>query len=108
MISGSFNKLMNQYGDEEQARLAAEAREIARRKKVAKIKRGIFYLVLAGIGVAGWMQRDWVTAKGKEVWASTFGMTETVTKHGEDTKNKAKELGENADKRNAIIDDILK
>lgn len=107
MSSNSFTNLMEQYGTEAEAIKMQEAREIARRKTMKKIKRCIYLMILVGIAVAGWMNRGAVAEFSSTQWKKVtgeVGKSGGVIGNGEKTKNKAKELQELAKKRNEIID----
>lgn len=98
---------MEQYGTEAEAIKMQEAREIARRKTMKKIKRCIYLMILVGIAVAGWMNRGAVAEFSSTQWKKVtgeVGKSGGVIGNGEKTKNKAKELQELAKKRNEIID----
>ena len=100
---------MEQYSSEAEAIKMREAREVARRNTMKKIKRGVLYFFLAAIAVVGWMNRGPVTQFTSTQWRKLTGAVADPTgaiTNGEKTKNKAKELNELAKKRNEIVDGL--
>lgn len=99
---------MERFGNEAESEKLAEARRQAKKVRIAKIKKAFFVIILLGIGVSCWLNRQALADASRKVYNSTFGIAESVTRNGEETKNKAKELHDNASKRNQVIDDIIK
>ena len=108
MSTDPFGRLMERFGNEAESERLEEARKIEQKKKAAKIKKAVFVLILLGISVASWLNRNALSAKVMNLYNSTMGTAYSVTKNGEETKNKAKEIKDGAAKRDAVLNDILK
>ena len=107
MSQNNFDNLMQKFGTEAEELKIAEMRAERRHQIMARVRKVFFILLFLGACAAGYVYRGEL----QQTYAMLRGTPapeKVEEKFGDSSKNKAKEIQKLGDKRNAVLDEILK